>query len=83
MQVGGRWPVGGTPPRGLPASFVAALAAAEVDASEAERRGSWTLTWLEGRPVAELDSGRRVSDAALPHGAAGADDEDDDLFPDT
>lgn len=89
MRVGGRWPFGAPAPRGLPEAFVAELRAAERAAGDDERGGSWTLTWLEGRPVAELDGGRRVGDA--PHGPDGAapdadgasagDEHDDELFP--
>lgn len=73
MRIGGRWPTGATPPSGLPPSFAAAVAEAEAAIPEASRGGSWTLTWLEGAPVAEHDSGARVT-LNTPHG-------DDDLFP--
>ncbi|MEB4616034.1 Fe-S oxidoreductase [Leucobacter sp. M11] len=49
MRVGSRWPVGGTPPAGLPAALLAAIAAEEAPEGE-----SWTLTWLEGRPRVAL-----------------------------
>jgi hypothetical protein len=61
MQLGTRWSVGGEPPKRLPEEFVAQLReveAALTDADAATMR--WTLTWLEGRPVAELDDGTRV-----------------------
>lgn len=75
MQIGNRWRLGATPPSGLPAEFLRQLAAAEATASAQEREQWWTLTWLEGRPIARLDGGRRVGDA---------DDtveDDEDLFP--
>lgn len=58
IGLGTRWRFGDPPPSRLPAA-----AAAAVTRAEAELRGggtvppgaSWTLTWLEGRPVAELD----------------------------
>lgn len=88
MQIGGRWPVGGTPPRGLPESFVAAIAEAEAALPPADRDGSWTLTWLEGSPIAEHDAGARVTmggpDApglARGHDGSGATGDDDALFP--
>lgn len=38
---------------------------------------SWTLTWLEGRPIASLDDGTTVTlDAGVPR-IIGATDEDD------
>ncbi|MDL9979588.1 hypothetical protein [Microbacterium candidum] len=56
MQLGTRWSAGDTPPAAVPASLHAQLKAVEADlpAGPAPR---WTLTWLEGRPVAELDTG--------------------------
>lgn len=60
MQLGTRWPVGATAPAPLPAVLRGAITAVEeeldadgVDAST----WRWTLTWLEGRPVVELDDG--------------------------
>lgn len=50
MQIGTRWQAGQRPPAQLPESVVAAIAAAEADHSLTE--GAWTLTWLEGRPIA-------------------------------
>ncbi|NNC10833.1 hypothetical protein HII28_02910 [Planctomonas sp. JC2975] len=60
MQLGTRWPVGGAAPDRLPSVVVSAvrsvedeLEALDVDAST----WRWTLTWLEGKPVVELDDG--------------------------
>ncbi len=60
MQLGTRWPVGGTTPERLPSVVTSAvraveeeLAALDVDAST----WRWTLTWLEGTPVVGLDDG--------------------------
>jgi hypothetical protein len=59
MQLGTRWNLGGEPPAALPEAVVAAIR--EVEAEVGEREGwRWTLTWLEGRPVAELDDGTLV-----------------------
>ena len=58
MQLGTRWNLGDEPPARLSAEFVAAVGA--VEAEVGERPWRWTLTWLEGRPVAELDDGTKV-----------------------
>lgn len=58
MQLGTRWNVGGVPPARLPKDMVSAIRA--VEAQVGERPWRWTLTWLEGRPVAELDDGTVV-----------------------
>lgn len=66
MQLGTRWTAGERPPASVPAELHAAIA--EVDAAalaefaalpEPERGYAprWTLTWLERRPIAELDTG--------------------------
>lgn len=58
MQLGTRWSVGQPPPASVPARLHAAIAATEAESGAT--RGSWTLTWLEGRPIAELDAGWEV-----------------------
>ena len=64
MQLGTRWTVGGAPPARLPDAMVAAVR--EVESQLAATEGldtslwRWTLTWLEGRPIAELDDGTVV-----------------------
>ena len=58
MQLGTRWEVGAEPPSRLPAAVVAAIAAVETELAGVDTTGwRWTLTWLEGRPVVELDDG--------------------------
>lgn len=58
MQLGTRWELGAEPPPRLPAAMVAAVAAVEIDLAGVDTTGwRWTLTWLEGRPVVELDDG--------------------------
>ncbi len=58
MQMGTRWAVGAETPTRLPQLVVDA-----VKTIEAELKGidtsllRWTLTWLEGNPVVELDDG--------------------------
>jgi hypothetical protein len=63
MQLGTRWAVGGEPPESLSTPVRAAITAEEqellaqgVDASS----WRWTLTWLERRPVVELDDGTTI-----------------------
>lgn len=58
MQLGTRWELGAEPPARLPVAMVAAVAAVEIDLAGVDTTGwRWTLTWLEGRPVVELDDG--------------------------
>ena len=58
MQMGTRWAVGAETPARLPQLVVDA-----VKTIEAELEGidtsllRWTLTWLEGNPIVELDDG--------------------------
>ena len=58
MQLGTRWAVGDEPPNRLPEVMVGAIADVESELDDVDT-GSWrwTLTWLEGRPVVELDDG--------------------------
>ncbi len=58
MQLGTRWTVGDQPPARLPEAVVAAVAQVEDELAGVATDGwRWTLTWLEGRPVVELDDG--------------------------
>ena len=61
MQLGTRWPVGDEPPSRLPEVMVGAIADVESELEELDGVDTsswrWTLTWLEGRPVVELDDG--------------------------
>ncbi len=58
MQLGTRWPVGDEPPSRLPEVMVGAIADIESELSGVDTASwRWTLTWLEGRPVVELDDG--------------------------
>lgn len=60
MQLGTRWPVGSAIPQSLPSVVRGAINAVE-DELEADGVDAgtwrWTLTWLEGAPVVELDDG--------------------------
>ncbi len=62
MQLGTRWKVGTEPPR-LPdivATAVRQVEAARGEAGVDTEQWRWTLTWLEGRPVVELDDGTLI-----------------------
>lgn len=62
MQLGTRWAAGEEPPARVPAVLRSAIADVEARAlHHAQTQGAWwTLTWLEGRPIAELDAGWEV-----------------------
>lgn len=65
MQLGTRWTVWQPAPAGLPESVLAAISDVETELTTVASANSdadvaawrWTLTWLEGRPVVELDDG--------------------------
>lgn len=79
MRLGTRWTSGDTPPAAVPAVLHEQVAA--VDATIAPAGGPsprWTLTWLEGRPVAELETGVVVS--VTPDGDVVVGQIDDDTF---
>ena len=61
MQLGTRWAAGTTPPPSVPGHLREVIAQADADAPEGSH---WTLTWLEGRALAELDSGVEVVELA-------------------
>ncbi|MFT4231382.1 MAG: Fe-S oxidoreductase [Leucobacter sp.] len=58
MQLGARWRTGEPPHRGVPPLLHETIAGQERCYPEA---GSWTLTWLEGRPRCTLDDAVLVS----------------------
>ena len=63
MQLGTRWAVGGDSPSALPEVVGYAVQTVEeelvaTDVDTATWR--WTLTWLEGKPVVELDDGTTI-----------------------
>ncbi|WP_243064734.1 hypothetical protein [Humibacter sp. RRB41] len=89
MQLGTRWPVGGTAPERLPSVVVSAVRAVEDELRALDVDAStwrWTLTWLEGRPVVELDDGTVIryhpeEDSATvsqPGAGVGEDEDNDD-----
>lgn len=59
IGLGTRWAFGSEPPARLAPEVAQAIAGVERDLTESGRTdltGSmWTLTWLEGRPIADLD----------------------------
>ncbi len=58
MQMGTRWAVGAEAPARLPQLVVDAVKAIEADLEGVDTSLlRWTLTWLEGNPVVELDDG--------------------------
>lgn len=60
MQLGTRWAFGGSAPDTLPEVVLVAIEAVESDAPAPGVDRStwrWTLTWLENKPVLELDDG--------------------------
>ncbi|MER7796015.1 hypothetical protein [Microbacterium sp. NPDC096154] len=65
MQLGTRWNAGSQPPASVPAELRETIAQVEQHLTAAAVQGGampgWTLTWLEGRPIAELDTGVTVS----------------------
>jgi hypothetical protein len=63
VQLGTRWPIGAAPPTSLPAVVAAAVRSVEAELGEAETATTgwhWTLTYLERRPIVDLDDGTRI-----------------------
>jgi hypothetical protein len=65
MQLGTRWNAMTEPPASVPPVLRTQITAVEklltADQVALQPTPRWTLTWLEGRPVAELDTGVIVS----------------------
>jgi hypothetical protein len=58
MQMGTRWAVGAEAPARLPQRVIDAVKSIEAELEEIDTSLlRWTLTWLEGNPVVELDDG--------------------------
>jgi hypothetical protein len=77
VRLGTRWSVGATPPAAVPSELVGRVRLVE-DALEGESaEQTWTLTWLEGRPIATLDDGTTVTldDDATSVGVEESDDD--------
>ena len=62
MRLGTRWAFGDEPPPSVPRQLRPRIAAVEARSGGDGAGRHWTLTWLEGRPIAELDDGTVVSD---------------------
>jgi hypothetical protein len=61
MQLGTRWSVRAEPPSRLSDDMKAAIASVEAERDALDTSlWRWTLTWLEGHPVAELEDGTVV-----------------------
>lgn len=61
MQLGTRWSVGAEPPARLEQPVLDAIASVEAEVALLDTsQWRWTLTWLEGRPVVELDDGTTI-----------------------
>jgi hypothetical protein len=75
MRLGTRWTYGTEPPASVPAELHPLIAAAEARVADGDGR-HWTLTWLEGRPIAEFDDGTVVTTGGGAAPAA-ADDHDE------
>lgn len=65
MRLGTRWEFGAEPPASVPADLRPRIVAAEAAHPGPVAGRHWTLTWLEGRPIVELDDGTRVSDVIV------------------
>ena len=61
MELGTRWSVGAAAPSRLSDAMKERIASVEVERSGLDTSlWRWTLTWLEGHPVAELEDGTVV-----------------------
>jgi len=64
MQLGTRWTFGTPTPARLTGPIVDGIASVEAQIRQLKVDASswrWTVTWLEGRPVCELDDGTLVT----------------------
>ena len=61
MQLGTRWSFGDTPPATLPEAVLGAILSTEADRTGSDTATwRWTLTYLEGKPVVQLDDGTTI-----------------------
>jgi hypothetical protein len=81
MQLGTRWDARTEPPAAVPADLRPQISAVEELIPEGQWSGQptprWTLTWLEGRPIAELDTGVIVTLDASGEVVVRHDDDDE------
>lgn len=83
MQLGTRWTAGEEPPASVPAVIRDQIAAVSADAladAIGDAAPRWTLTWLERRPIAEIDTGVIVTVSASGQVVVRHDEDDDDDF---
>ncbi|WP_104081796.1 hypothetical protein [Cryobacterium sp. Y11] len=87
MQLGTRWTLGSTLPAGLPHVVEIAVQAVEEDLTALAVDTStwrWTLTWLESKPVIELDDGTVIrfnpvdDSATITQPSTNTDDDDEE-----
>lgn len=78
MRLGTRWAVGAQIPAVVPPVLRPTLAEVEATLAPASPPHMWTLTFLEGRPIAELDTG--VTVALRPSGDVVIGHADDDPY---
>ena len=63
MQLGTRWAVGAESPSRLPEAVRAAVRTVEAELADDDQDTAgwgWTLTYLEGAPIVDLDDGTRI-----------------------
>ena len=62
MQLGTRWSLGDTPPASLPEAVLGAILTveAELTGHESAATWRWTLTYLENKPIVQLDDGTTI-----------------------
>jgi len=63
VQLGTRWAVGSASPSSLPDAVRASVLAVEEELAAGGQDTAdwgWTLTYLEGRPIVDLDDGTRI-----------------------
>lgn len=61
MKLGTRWPAGSEPPASVPDALRAEIVRVDQTLAPLDAAPSWTLTWLEGVPIAELPTGVEVT----------------------
>ncbi|MGB4777905.1 hypothetical protein [Microbacterium sp.] len=80
MRLGTRWMSGEAPPAAVPEILHAQISAVDralPGDDLGQPRPHWTLTFLEGRPIAELDTGVIVEATASGDVVVRHDEEDD------
>ena len=61
MQLGTRWSFGDTPPATLPEAVLGAILSVEAGLTGSDTASwRWTLTYLENKPVVQLDDGTTI-----------------------